>query len=152
MKLSTRVRYAVRAVVDLGIHSDGNLVLLKEIAKRQHVSVKYLENIFASLRKAKIVKGVRGAKGGYRLEHDAADITIYDVVLAMQGFVAPVGCVENENICIDTTDCVAREVWTEVSEAISKVLKGFTIEEMIRRQNKKAPFPCPELANQVQRS
>ena len=99
MKLSTRVRYAVRAVVDLGLNSNGNLVLLKEIAKRQHVSVKYLENIFASLRKAEIVKGVRGAKGGYSLARDAADIKIYDIVLAMQGFVSPMDCVENTKNC-----------------------------------------------------
>ncbi|MBU0756334.1 MAG: Rrf2 family transcriptional regulator [Planctomycetes bacterium] len=152
MKLSTRVRYAVRAVMDLGTYSEGNLVLLKEIAKRQHVSVKYLENIFASLRKADIVKGVRGAKGGYKLAREASGISVYDIVLAMQGFVAPVGCVEDSGTCGETDDCVAREVWFEVSEAVSKVLKRFTIEEMIRRQETKKPIPCPELERHTKRS
>lgn len=149
MKLSTRVRYAVRAVVDLGLNSDGNLVLLKDIAKRQHVSVKYLENIFASLRKAGIVKGVRGAKGGYSLAKDPSGIQIYDIVWAMQGFVSPMNCVENSNDCEWVGDCVARELWVEVSNAITDVLKRFSVKDMMERHTEKQPFPCPELEKKI---
>jgi len=133
MKLSTRVRYAVRAVIDLGVSYNGNRVLLRDIAKRQAVSVKYLENIFATLRRANIVKGVRGAKGGYTLARDASDITMYDIVLAMQGFISPIGCVDNASSCAMSDECLAHDIWSEVSEAVSNVLKKFTIEQVIKK-------------------
>jgi len=136
MKLSTRVRYAVRAVIDLGLnYNNDKRVLLKDIAKRQAVSVKYLENIFATLRKADIVKGVRGAKGGYALARPAAEITMYDIVLAMQGFISPIGCVEDACSCNMMEECVARNVWREVSDAVSEVLKGFTIKDLIEKHH-----------------
>jgi Rrf2 family protein len=145
MKLSTRVRYAVRAVIDLGLNSNDNLVLLKDIAKRQQVSIKYLENIFASLRKAGIVRGVRGAKGGYTLARDSATISIYDIVLAMQGFVSPIGCVEDACACDMTDDCVAREIWVDVTDAISTVLKKFTIRDLVIKHKGKPCVACPDL-------
>ncbi len=135
MKLSTRVRYAVRAVLDLAINSGEGRVLLKDIARRQEVSVKYLENIFAFLRRDNIVSGVRGAKGGYTLARNASDISIFDVVNAMQGFVSPLGCVEDSCACNKTGKCVARDVWVEVSEAISDVLNRYTVADLMDKHN-----------------
>jgi Rrf2 family protein len=133
MKLSTRVRYAVRAVIDLGVHSQGKLVLLKDIAKRQEVSIKYLENIFASLRNAGIVKGIRGAKGGYTLTRNPAEITIYDIVFAMQGFISPIGCADNSCACSRAETCDSRPIWVEVTNAITGVLKGYNLADLIER-------------------
>ena len=144
MKLSTRVRYAVRAVIDLGLNSQKDLVLLKDIAKRQAVSVKYLENIFASLRRAEIVRGVRGARGGYTLAREAKDITIYDVVMAMQGFVSPIGCVEDSCSCQRSKNCVAQEVWIEVTDAIAAVLKKYNLSELITRHHRMAKIEVLE--------
>jgi Rrf2 family protein len=147
MKLSTRVRYAVRAVIDLGLHCDGNLVLLKDIAKRQGVSIKYLENIFASLRAANIVRGVRGAKGGYTLARDAEEITIHDIVLAMQGFISPIGCADDACACRRAENCDARDIWVEVSHAITMVLKKYSVANLVARHraqdcNQECLGPC----------
>jgi len=136
MKLSTRCRYAVRSLVDLALNSEnsnGDLVLLKDIAKRQQISVKYLESIFSTLRKAEIIKGIRGAKGGYRLLREAKDITIYDVIFTMQGFIAPVGCAEDTCSCSMSEDCVTRSLWHELTESISATLKKYTLADLVHR-------------------
>jgi Rrf2 family protein len=143
MKLSTRVRYAVRAVIDLGVNSQGNLVLLKDIAKRQEVSVKYLENIFASLRNAGIVKGIRGAKGGYMLTRNPKEITIYDIVFAMQGFISPIGCTDSSCACSRAESCDSRIIWKEVTGAITDVLNKFNLADLIEKhQCEDGSPPC----------
>ncbi len=141
MKLSTRVRYAVRAVIDLGVHSRGNLVLLKDIAKRQEVSIKYLENIFATLRQAGIVRGVRGAKGGYSLTRKPETITIYDIVFAMQGFISPIGCTDDACACSRAEKCSSRDIWMEVSLAITQVLNRYTIADLVVRHQSEDSSP-----------
>lgn len=146
MRLSTRVRYAVRAVIDLGLNSEGKLILLKDIAKRQAVSIKYLENIFASLRAAGIVRGVRGAKGGYMLARDPKEITMYDIVLAMQGFISPVGCAEDSCACSMAEGCVARDIWVQVTDAIANVLKKYTVAELIDQHKLKKYYPRSKAA------
>ena len=140
MKLSTRCRYAVRSLLDLALHSnDGELVLLKSVAKRQQISVKYLESIFATLRRAGIIKGVRGANGGYLLLKDPADVTIYDIVYSMQGFIAPVGCVDDVCSCNSTNGCVTRNVWISLTKSISNTLKGFTLADLIEKHKESHP-------------
>jgi len=122
--------------VDLALNSNesgGDLVLLKDIAKRQKISVKYLESIFSTLRKAEIIKGVRGAKGGYRLLKDAKAITIYDIIFTMQGFIAPVGCADETCSCDMVEDCVTRNLWNELTESISKTLKKYTLADLVHR-------------------
>ena len=135
MKLSTRCRYAVRSLLDLALHSneDGDLVLLKDIAKRQNLSVKYLESIFSTLRRSGIIKGVRGAKGGYKLVKDPATVTIYDIVFTMQGFIAPVGCVEDICCCTRSQKCVTHELWDELTQSISDTLKRYTLKDLIEK-------------------
>ncbi len=131
MKLSTRCRYAVRSLLDLTLHSNGSLVLLKDIAKRQSISVKYLESIFATLRRAGVIKGIRGAKGGYMLIKDPAEVTIYDIIFAMQGFIAPVGCVEDTCSCNRVENCVTRGLWSKLTDSISETLKSFTLADLV---------------------
>lgn len=136
MKLSTRCRYAVRSLVDLALNSEnseGDLVLLKDIAKRQQISIKYLESIFSTLRKAGMIKGIRGAKGGYKLLRDADKITIYDVIYTMQGFIAPVGCVEDTCSCSMADNCVTKTLWTELTDSISTTLKKYTLADLVHQ-------------------
>lgn len=133
MKISTRCRYAVRALLDLALHSNGDLILLKDIAKRQQISVKYLESIFAALRKAGIIKGIRGAKGGYHLLKTPAEITIYDIVYTMQGFIAPVGCIDDACTCNRTEECVTRTIWDDLTQNISTTLKSYTLADLVER-------------------
>jgi len=122
--------------VDLALNSEnsnGDLVLLKDIAKRQQISIKYLESIFSTLRKAGIIKGIRGAKGGYRLLKEANEITIYDVIYTMQGFIAPVGCVEETSKCDMAETCATKSLWNELTESISKTLKRYTLADLVHR-------------------
>ncbi len=133
MKLSTRCRYAVRSLLDLALNSKGDLVLLKDIARRQAISVKYLESIFSSLRRAGIIKGIRGARGGYKMIKPAEEVTIYDIVFAMQGFVAPVGCVTETCSCNRSEECVTHELWIKLTESIADTLKSYTVADLVTR-------------------
>ena len=136
MKISTRCRYAVRALLDLALHSNGNLVLLKDIAKRQQISIKYLESIFSALRKAGIITGSRGAKGGYLLLKKTSEVTIYDIVFTMQGFIAPVGCIDDACTCNRTEECVTREIWDDLTNSIADTLKRYTLADLVSRHGR----------------
>jgi Rrf2 family transcriptional regulator, cysteine metabolism repressor len=133
MKLSTRCRYAVRSLLDLALNSKGDLVLLKDIARRQAISVKYLESIFSSLRKAGIIKGIRGARGGYMMIRPTEEVTIYDIVFAMQGFIAPVGCVTETCSCNRSEECVTHELWVKLTESIADTLRSYTVADLVTR-------------------
>jgi len=148
MKLSTRCRYAVRSLLDLALNSKGDLVILRDIAKRQGISVKYLESIFTSLRKAGIITGIRGSRGGYKLIQRAEDITIYDIVHAMQGFIAPVGCVTDMCSCNRAEECATHELWSKLTDSISMTLKSYTLADLVTRhavvscENAEEKDPC----------
>jgi len=136
MKLSTRCRYAVRSLLDVALNSkNGSLVLLKDVARRQNISIKYLESIFSTLRRAGIIKGIRGAKGGYRLVKEPKEITIYDIVFAMQGFIAPVGCVDDACSCNRTDDCVTHEIWQKLTDSISTTLRSFSLADLVAKHD-----------------
>jgi Rrf2 family cysteine metabolism transcriptional repressor len=131
MKLSTRTRYGIRAVIELAQYEGGRPLQLKAIAERQDISIKYLEQLMGVLRSAGFIRSVRGAKGGYVLARPPAQITLYEVFRALEGPVTTTECVEDANGCERSADCAARKVWTQVEEAIRKVLTGITLADMI---------------------
>ncbi len=133
MKLSTRVRYGIRAVIDLAEHYGKGPVQTKVIAKHQDISVKYLEQLMATLKSAGVVRSIRGSKGGYVLAKPPKKIRLSDVFVAFEGSVATVECVANADYCGRAADCVAREVWIEVQRAITGVLQSITLEDVVRR-------------------
>ena len=139
MKLSTRTRYGVRAILELAGNQNKGPLRIKTIAHRQDISVKYLEQLMTILKSAGFVRSIRGSKGGYILAKAANQIKLGDVFNALEGSVTTVECLENENYCARAADCVTRQVWAEVQEAIMNVLQSMTLQDLVdRAKDKKA--------------
>jgi len=137
VKLSTRGRYGVRALVDLGAHHGEGPVLLKDIARRQEVSLPYLEHLVAPLVAGGLVKSTRGARGGILLLRPPSEIKLGEVVQLLEGSIAPVDCVNNPDICHRSAFCVTRDIWSEMKNAMSQVLDSTTLQDLIERQRQK---------------
>lgn len=141
MKLSTKVRYGTRAMLDLARYYGNNPVLLKDIAKRQEISVKYLDHILSSLKAAGLVKTQRGAKGGYILNRHPSKITISQIVEILDGPLELVGCVSNKDFCHRVNFCVMRNIWQELGKAMEVVLKTTTLEDLVIKDKRKRKVP-----------
>jgi Rrf2 family protein len=131
MKLSTRTRYGIRAVMELAENYGKGPLQLKVIARDQGISVKYLEQLMASLKSAGIVSSVRGSKGGYVLAKSPEQIRLSDCFTCLEGPIVTVECVENNSYCPRTTDCITRDVWAEVQKAVMAVLKSITLQSLL---------------------
>ena len=139
MKLSTRSRYGVKIMVDLAERYDEGPIRVRDIAKRQNISVKYLEQLMAILKSAGFVRSIRGSKGGYLLAKQPNQVKLDEVFNVLEGHVATVECVEDESYCTRVSDCIARQIWVEVQEAIMSVLQSITLQDLIdRAKNDKA--------------
>ena len=131
MKLSTRSRYGVRALLDLALHQDdGKPVPLKEVAKRQNVSERYLENIMTTLASAGIVKGKKGRQGGFLLSKAPANIRVGDVIAVTEGGLSPVACVDDPDECDRSEICVTRDIWKKLKTSITETLNSVTLADM----------------------
>ncbi|MFC1634116.1 RrF2 family transcriptional regulator [Planctomycetota bacterium] len=130
MKLSTRTRYAVRAMIELAKNDANRPLQLKIIAKRQEISVKYLEQLMAVLKSAGLINSIRGSKGGYVLARAPNQIRVSDILHCVEGPIATVECVGDSNRCSRAADCAAREVWKRVELAIEDVLKSITLQDV----------------------
>jgi Rrf2 family protein len=137
MKLSTRARYGTRALLDLATQGSKEPVSLKDIAKRQQISLQYLEHLMTPLIAAGMVRSVRGPKGGVLLAKPSEQILLSEIVQLLEGSIAPVDCVDNPKLCPRSGLCVTRDVWDEVKKAIDGVLEGMTLQNMVDRQEKK---------------
>ena len=111
MKLSTKGRYAARAMLDIALNQKGGPVAVREIALRQRISERYLENILTVLARANLVVSTRGKSGGFNLSRDPEDINLKDIITAVEGSLAPVDCVEDANNCDMVSVCVTYEIW-----------------------------------------
>lgn len=132
MKVSTKGIYAVEAMVDLAIHSSCKPENIKNIASRRNLSVKYLEQIIAALRRANLIVSTRGAQGGYQLSREPGQITVLDILMAVEKKLIPVDCLEKQTDCgINCEKCVTRNVWKEMWENFESVTKFVTIEDLI---------------------
>lgn len=139
MKLSTRGRYGLKAMFDLAQHAGEGPISLKSIAERQDISEHYLEQLVSGLRKSGLVKSVRGAQGGYVLGREASKIRVGDIIRVLEGPIAPVECVSEEDPeCCEKADfCVTRTIWEKVRDSISEVLDSITLEDMVQDAAKK---------------
>jgi len=133
MKLSTRTRYGLRALVELASQHEEGPVIARTIAENQGISKKYLDNIFTSLRLAGLLRTVHGATGGYLLARPPESITVADVIMALEGEVSPVDCVDHPDLCNRSADCVTRPVWQELRDAMVVVLERHTIAELAQK-------------------
>jgi len=134
MRMSTRGRYGVRAMIELARHEGHGPTLLKDIARAEGISAEYLEQLMVPLRTAKLLRSVRGAKGGYFLARPPDQIRLKEIISALEGDLMPVHCVAEPERCVRASTCAAREVWSEVAEAIDKVLTRITLADLAARQ------------------
>ena len=137
MKLSTRTRYGIRAILELAENDGKRPLRLRIIAQRQDISIKYLEQLMAILRSAGFVRSVRGAKGGYMLAKPPNQIKLSDVFDCLEGYVTTVECVEDKKYCERSDDCIARQVWIQVQDAIKNVLQSITVQDLVNRAKDK---------------
>jgi Rrf2 family protein len=137
MKLSTKARYATRFMLDLAIYSKDGFVPLKDIAKRQGLSWKYLWNLIGPLKSAGLINSSRGSQGGYILSKPINQINLKDIVNAVEGPLCLVDCVENPSLCKRSKACVSRDIWAETSDKMQKYLESVTLEDMVKRDSEK---------------
>lgn len=136
MKVSTKGRYALRLMLDLALNNTGEPVSLKDIARRQEISDKYLEQIISVLNKAKYVKSVRGAQGGYTLAKRPDEYTVGMILRLTEGSLAPVACVEEDAVCDKMNDCATVLVWQKMNEAINDVVDHMTLQDLVDYERK----------------
>lgn len=138
MKLSTKGRYGVKAMLDLAMHNDEGYIALNSIAERQEISENYLEQLFAVLKKAGIVKSIRGSHGGYVLGQSPDKITVGSILRALEGSLAPVDCVmENDpEKCQRACSCVTRPVWEKIRDSVNSVVDSITLADLVEDYKK----------------
>jgi Rrf2 family protein len=137
MKISTKGRYASRVMLDLAINTTGEPIRLKDIAKRQGISEKYLEQIISILNRAGYVKSIRGAHGGYILAKKPEEYTIGMILRLTEGSLAPVECLEENAVhCDRKTGCATNYVWEKLYDAINEVVDSITIADLVEIEKK----------------
>ena len=134
MKLSTRGRYGIHAMYDLAVHYGDGPQSIKCIAERQGVPEAYLEQLIAMLRRAKLVISNRGAQGGYRLAREPREITVGDVLRALEGGLNLVDCLEEDDACGKSCACPSRIVWMKIRDGLNQVVDSITLQDMIQEQ------------------
>ena len=133
MKLSTRMRYGTRALLDLALREDDGPTSLRSIASRQGISVKYLERIFASLQGSGLVRGVRGACGGYRLVRSPAMITLRQMYESLEGQDPVVECATHPQACSRAETCVTQQAWSQLHDVCMETLDSITLDDLVHR-------------------
>lgn len=136
MKISTKGRYALRLMLDLALNNTGEPVRIKDIAARQEISDKYLEQIISTLNKAGYVRSIRGPQGGYRLAKEPEKYTVGMILRLTEGSLAPVPCLEDEsNMCERQDMCVTLRLWKMLNTAIGDVVDKITLADLVEWQN-----------------
>jgi len=131
MKISTKTRYGLRAIIELAESYKGVPIKVEVIAKRQNISQKYLEHIMLQLKKAGFIESLPGAKGGFILAKNPEEIKIIDIIVALEGNLSLVVCVENEKICSLSKVCVAREIWKGLKNKIEEYLSSIKLSDIL---------------------
>lgn len=135
MKLSTKGRYGLRAMVDLAINSSGDHVSLNSVAERQGISENYLEQVFSTLRKAGLVKSVKGAQGGYSLSDNPSNTKVGIILRALEGTISIVD-EDSENFQTSIERCIKAKVWDKMNESLNQVLDSLTLEDLVNEYRK----------------
>ncbi len=137
MKLSTRGQYGTRALLELALHYGEGPVPLKDIARRQQISLQYLAHLITPLVAAGIMRSTPGARGGVWLARSPQEVKLSEVIGLLEGSIAPVECVNNPEICSRSKLCVTRDIWGELKEAMDGVLESTTLQDLVERQKSK---------------
>lgn len=148
MKLSTKGRYGLRALIDLAVYSENEAVSIANIAAREQISESYLEQLIAKLKKAGIVKSLRGAGGGYMLAKPAEEISVGDILRALEGNLDPVECpgLKDEQGCDGSDVCVTKYVWQRINDSINKTVDEIKLSQLVEEgrgfKDKRDPGNC----------
>ncbi|MFA9452339.1 MAG: Rrf2 family transcriptional regulator [Candidatus Aminicenantaceae bacterium] len=140
IRLSTKGRYGTRLMLNLALHyDDGQKAhILKHVSDEEEISIRYLEQIIIPLKINKLVKSIRGAGGGYILARNPADIRLSEILYALEGTCCLVECVEDDEYCQRTPNCVTHEVWEEASLMLKNYFESITLEDLVKRVKKKS--------------
>lgn len=141
MKLSTKGRYGLRAMIDMARYSESEPVSISSIAVRQGISEGYLEQLVSLLKRAGLVKSIRGAGGGYVLAQDMKDISVGDILRALEGSLEPVRCAAfySEEGCTASDGCVTKYVWQKINESINRTVDEIKLDELVRESRQLNP-------------
>jgi Rrf2 family protein len=134
MKLSTKCRYGTRAMLDIALNCNEGPVHLKDLAERQKLSVKYLEQIVPGLKIAGLIHSHRGASGGYTLAKATNKIKLLDIIEALEGCLITVDCTADPELCARSSECAVHDVWSEAQEAMCAVLDSITLADLAEQQ------------------
>lgn len=143
MNFSTRGRYGLRALADMALHASEGSVALRIIAERQNISESYLEQVFTILRKAGLVRSIRGAQGGYELSRPPKDITVGEILRILEGPIIPVHCVDISNSkaeCENEKQCITRPFWEDLRANLNAFLDRTSLQDIVD----KAPLPADQ--------
>jgi Rrf2 family protein len=133
MKLSTRTRYGMQAILELADNFGKGPIQTRVIAEHQDISIKYLEQLMSMLKSSGLVRSQRGSKGGYILAKTPDKIKLSEIFDVLEGPVVTVECVNNENFCRKAEDCIAKQVWMQVHKAIKDVLESMTLKDVLNK-------------------
>ena len=138
MKLSTKGRYGLRAMIDLADYSEETPQSIANIAARQSISDSYLEQLMAKLRKAGLIESIRGAQGGYVLARSSDTISVGDILRALEGDLSPVKCagIKGESECLESGNCVTRNVWKRIDDSIQNAVDSIFLNELVEDNRK----------------
>jgi Rrf2 family transcriptional regulator, iron-sulfur cluster assembly transcription factor len=137
MRLTTKGRFAVTAMVDLAMRQTRGPVTLAAISERQHISLSYLEQLFGKLRRSRLVSSVRGPGGGYNLARPAAEVTVAEIVCAVDESLDATQCGGKENCSTDEKRCMTHDLWTRLNEKMHEYLSSVTLADLVAHQNGK---------------
>ncbi len=137
MKISTKTRYTVRALLDLAVNDKGKPSQIKDIARRQDLSTRYLENLFSALRADGILTSTKGKGGGFSLSRAPSRINLLDVIQAVEGKLILVNCIESASFCKRYADCITRDIWTNANKKLKELFKSITLKNLIEDYKKK---------------
>ena len=135
MKLSTKGRYGTRLMLELALNYDRNKpILLREISEKQKISLKYLEQIVTLLKNARLIRSIRGAKGGYMLSKHPKKIKLSEILAALEGDINIVDCISYPDTCDRVDSCITREIWETLSDKIKKVLSSISLYDLSKKR------------------
>ncbi|MBM4130068.1 Rrf2 family transcriptional regulator [bacterium] len=147
MKVNTRVRYGLRAILQIAEQYGGEPVPISAIAESQEISGKYLEQVVGALRRSGLIVSRKGVRGGYTLSRPPAEITLWDVIGALDAHTAPVDCVPEPQTCARADGCLTRSIWTLLDRRLKEFWNGFTLADLVRAMREEARLDLQSLGS-----
>ncbi|MBQ9543502.1 MAG: Rrf2 family transcriptional regulator [Clostridia bacterium] len=141
MRVSTKGRYALRMMVDLAEHADEGFIALRDVAERQGISKKYLEQIVGVFHRSDLLRANRGSQGGYMLSRSPSKCTVGEILRLTEGSLAPVACVDSDPVeCERSADCSTLPVWQGLNKVVNEYLDGITLQDILDKKRERDPF------------